>query len=285
MFKWISGTIRSMKPIAASDLMPDDAISWGYNLFLAEWCEKPLLRQSASEVVQVYEQFIAQFEKGSKEWWYCSRVRGAANSLARGIARRRKTHTERIAAAEQEKADMIARLSETERWWGLLKGGIRLLLLGGFSYAIVRAIFTLPRLAQQTTGLHEQYAAIATALAIALIGSFIRWRIMLRRMFRVFRIYAQAISDANEEYSKSALVEYRFAAESAVQAYEQLTGHKSPVTAGLNNLLQDLIQGRYGAEEEPQSWWDVLRKRINDSLLVLVTPKPASRAPKTPHAT
>src|SRR5512136_2857517 len=103
-----------MTPLAASDLMPDDVISWGYNMFLAEWCEKPLLRQSAADVVSAYEQFTLRFEQGSKEWWYCSRVRGAANSLARGIARRKNTHAERIAAAEQEKANMIARLLESE---------------------------------------------------------------------------------------------------------------------------------------------------------------------------
>jgi hypothetical protein len=268
-----------MTPIAASDLMPDDVIAWGYNMFLAEWCEKPLLRQSAQQVVQVYEQFADQFEAGSQDWWYCSRVRGAANSLARGIARRKSTYAERVAAAEQEKTNMIARLLESERWWGLLKGGCRLLVLGGFSYALVRAIFTLPRIADQTTGLQEQYASIATALAVALIGSFARWRLMMRRIIRVFRTYAQAISEANEEYAKSVLVEYRFAAESAVYAYEQLTGRKSPVTAGFNNLLQDLIQGGYVADAVPQSWWDVLKKRVNDRLLSIVTPSGNSRKP------
>jgi len=271
-----------MTPIAASDLMPDDVIAWGYNMFLAEWCEKPLLRQSAQEVVEVYNRFTEQFEQGTKEWWYCSRVRGAANSLARGIARRKNTHAERVAAAEQEKTNMIARLSESERWWGLLKGGFRLLVLGGFSYALVRAIFALPRISAQTTGLQEQSASIATALAVALIGSFARWRIMMRRLLRVFRTYSQAISDANDEYVNSVLVEYRFAAESAVYAYEQLTGHKSPVTAGLNNLLQDLIQGRYMVEPAPQSWWDVLKKRVNDRLLAALPPGRGTPATKKP---
>jgi hypothetical protein len=271
-----------MTPVAASDLMPDDIISWGYNMFLAEWCDKPVLRQSAQEVVRVYEEFANQFESGTKEWWYCARVRGAANSLARGIARRKKTHAERVAAAEQEKNNMIARLLESERWWGLLKGGVRLLLLGGFSYALVRAIFTVPHIAQQTTGLQEQYASVATALAVALIGSFVRWRLMMRRILRVFRTYANALSEANDEYAESVLAEYRFTAESAVQAYELLTGHKSPVTAGLNNLLQDLIQGVHPDEPEPQNWWDVLGKRINDSLLAFVTPKNRPQASKAP---
>jgi hypothetical protein len=274
-----------MTPVAASDLMPDDIISWGYNMFLAEWCENEVLRQSAREVVRVYEEFTVQFQSGTREWWYCARVRGAANSLARGIARRKKTHAERVAAAEQEKASMVARLSESERWWGLLKGGIRLLLLGGFSYALVRAIFAVPRIAEQRAGLQEQYASIATALAIALIGSFLRWRLMMRRILGVFRAYAQALSDANDEYARSVLIEYRFTAESAVQAYEQLTGHKSPVTAGLNNLLQDLIQGRYASEPEPQNWWDVLKQRINDKLLDIVTPKKRTRPSRTPPVT
>jgi len=78
------------------------------------------------------------------------------------------------------------------------------------------------------------------------------------------------------------LVEYRFAAESAVYAYEQLTGHKSPVTAGLNNLLQDLIQGRYMVEPAPQSWWDVLKKRVNDRLLAALPPGRGTPATKKP---
>jgi hypothetical protein len=271
-----------MTPVVATDLTPDDVIAWGYNMFLAEWCEKPLLRESARQVVQVYEQFAGRFEEGTQEWWYCSRVRGAANSLARGIARRKSTYAERVAAAEQEKSDMISRLLESERWWGLLKGGFRLLMLGGFSYVLVKTLFAMPRIAEQTTAIQEQRASIATALGVALIGAFLRWRLMMRRIIGVFRMYANAISEANEEYARSVLTEYRFAAETAVHAYEQLAGRKSPVTAGLNNLLQDLIQGGYVPEPSPQSWWDVAKKRMNDWLLALVTPGRGAPAPRKP---
>jgi hypothetical protein len=149
----------------------------------------------------------------------------------------------------------------------------------------VRAIFALPRIAEQTTGVQEHYAAFATALATALIGSFLRWRLMMRRLFGVFRAYSRALSDANDEYVRSVFVEYHFAAESAVQAYEQLTGRKSPVTPGFDNLLHDLIQGRYGtdSEAEPQSWWDVLKKRINNWLLGVVTPS-RGQSNRTPGA-
>lgn len=274
-----------MPQITAADLMPDDIIAWGYNMFLAEWCPQPMLRKSASEVVQVYEKFVAQFPEGTSEWWYCSRARGAANSLARGIARRKKTHSERIAAAEQEKADMIARLAGSERWWGLLKGSLRLLMLGGFSYALVRALFLMPKIANEARGLQEEYAAIATALAIALIGSFLRWRLMMQRMFRVFRRYAMAISEADNEYANSVLSEYRFTAESAVHAYEQLTGHKSPVTAGLNNLLQDLIQGRYDIKPEPPTLWEALKNRIYSSLISSMARKEEHAPPKQANIT
>lgn len=235
---------ENLQKVRARDIGPELAIEVGYNLYLLDACsEGSALRKSAETAVQQFNRIAEAFLGGTQEGLYIQKLRMAANSLARGIARRKQILKKREGAAEQKKTDMVVKIAQTEKLAGILRGGFQLLLLGGFGYALVKAFFAIPALAASVEGLEEQFASLASALGVALIGSFFKSWFMTRRILKVFKSYENAITGANEEYAQSVLKEYKFAAEEANLAFKQLTGEDPPVTEGFQNLLIGIIGG------------------------------------------
>jgi len=129
-------------------------------------------------------------------------------------------------------------------------------MLGGFGYVLImlifwiaNAIFSIPALQTQAVGKGPQYASIAFALALALIGSFAKSRIMAKRLMSVFSEYTEAITRANNQYTQSVIMEYKLAAETANLAWKEFTGKHPPITPGFHNLLIGLMGGEVGAPE------------------------------------
>lgn len=239
--------------IAARDIYPMVAVEAGYNLYLADNCEGSALRKSGQVAVKQFNNMMSFFPENSAEGIYCLHLRMAANSLARGIATRKRNLSKSIAAAEQKKDDMIRRIAEIEKHVGFLKGGCQLLAIGGFGYIvvmlvfwIVKALFEIPELETEAGGAGSQYASIAFALALALIGSFLKSRIMAKRVLSVFNEYTEAITRANNEYTQSVIMEYKLAAETANLAWKEFTGSDPPMTRSFHNLLIGIM----GAEDQ-----------------------------------
>ena len=122
--------------IAARDIYPLVAVEAGYNLYLADNCEDSVLRKSGQIAVRQFDKMMNSFPEKSPEGIYCLNLRMAANSLARGIATRKRNLNKRIAATEQKKDDMVNRIAETEKYIGFLRGALHLLMLGGFGYVL-----------------------------------------------------------------------------------------------------------------------------------------------------
>lgn len=224
--------------LCARDISPMTAIEAGYNLYLAQYCDPHSpLGESARKAVSHFEALLELFEQHSPQGVYCLQLRLAANSLARGIERRKKTLQSALDAIEAEKDDVIKRLAQTEGWWGILRGGAQILALGGFGYALVRALFSLPTLTEGTAGMNEGFAALATGLGTALIGSFLKAKYMARHLLKVFKQYSDAIRDAHAQYAASVQGEYRLAAETAHIAWTALTGEKPPTSSEFHLML------------------------------------------------
>ena len=243
--------------VAARDIYPLVAVEAGYNLYLADNCEDSVLRKSGQVAVRQFDKIMASFPEKSPEGIYCLNLRMAANSLARGIATRKRDLNKRIAAAEQKKDDMVGRIAETEKYVGFLKGALHLFMLGGFGYVLVMLMFriakaNIPTLETESGGVGTKYASVAFALSLALVGSFLKSRIMAKRVLSIFSEYTEAISEANKQYTQSVIMEYKLAAETANMAWKELTGTDPPMTPGLHNLLISIMGGE-NAEAEREN--------------------------------
>lgn len=245
-------------------LCPEMTILYGYSLYLLDHAnESPALHRDAQRSVREFNSLANSFPKGSPGRCFCMEVRMAAAALARGIASRKRILNEKIRAAEQKKEDMIRRMGQKERLVGFLRAGLRLAILGGFSYAFVRAFIHLPALEGETGA--EKFAAIATALAVTLLGSCIRAAIITRRMEKVFTEYDEALNVANEKYIRSVTMQYKLAAETAEMAWKEMTDEPPPMTSSFKALLMGIVAGerRKAAESErrkKRSFEELVRK-------------------------
>lgn len=236
------------RSISARDISPIIAIEAGYNLYLAEQsAPDSVIQQSAQVAVNNFHLLLEQFDPVSPEGIYCLQLRMASNSLARGIERRKRMQNDMHRAAVEEKDTAIRKFAQTESWFGILKGAIQILSLGGFGYALVHAIFEIPKLTEHTQGMREDFAAATTALGIALIGSFFKAKFITRRLFKAFDKYDQAKHRANNEYSQTVRSEYLFAAETANNAWQNYTGEPSPLPVEIHNLM---LRNMGAGEEE-----------------------------------
>lgn len=245
--------------IAAKDIHPVVAVEAGYNLYLADNCEDPELRNSARISAKNFNKMMNSFPEKSVEGLYCLNLRMAANSLARGIQTRKYSLNKKMAAAEQMRKDMIKRIAEAEKFIGFLRGGLHLLLLGGFGYFLIRAIF---KGQTQTAGIDPKYASIAFALALALIGACVKSRIMAKKVQNAFSEYTKAITNANDEYAQSVVVEYKLTAETAKLAWKELTGCEPPMTSGFHRLLISVMGTETKAGETQNAKKPVVKKMV-----------------------
>ncbi len=223
---------------------PNVAIEWGYNLYLAEVLdENSETRLSAVRAVHELEDLVNSFARGSRERLYLTTLRLAANSFAQGVERRKRSRADTLESAKQEKEEAIKRCTRDTRRGGLLSGGFKILLMGGFIFLLVRAVFDLPSVERQTAGADLQYISTCTALGIALIGAYIKAWFTDRKMVALFKQYDNKVQAANDRYADEVVTEYRFAAETAETAWHRLTDSPAPMTKAFEALLIGVIKG------------------------------------------
>lgn len=242
--------------LAATDIGPGEAIMAGFSMVAADnEALGPAVRTAARKATEEFTSSVETFPVGSRDRQYLDELLMAAVSFAAGLTRRQQERTARIQAAEEEREFNFKRIVQTQRTSGILKGGVQLLLLGGFAYAIVKAMFSLKALESGTPGLDPKYASIATALASALIGSFFKAWWTGRRVDQIHDKYREALREAKCIYSVEATQEYEFAAQEANLAWQKFTGKAPPMTDAFRVLVVGLLsseeQGRY--REEPRA--------------------------------
>ncbi len=235
--------------LAAADITPGEAIMAGFSMVAAD---NPALgetiRAAARAAAAEFRGLVSSFEDGSRERKYVSELLMCAVSFAAGLARRQAERAHRVEAAEQERALNFKRIVQTQRTSGILKGGVQLLLLGGFAYAIVKTIIGIKVLEGEATKLDAQYASLATAMASALIGSFIKAWWTGRSIGQVDRHYKDALREAKCIYAVEARQEYELAAQEANLAWQKFTGKKPPMTDAFRVLVLGLLAGDEAVE-------------------------------------
>lgn len=230
--------------VSAMDRSPGEAIMAGFSLVAADNAGLgPTLRAAARKAS---DEFVASIESAplhSRERQYLNELRMAAVSFAAGLTRRQHERAQRIAAAEEERELNIRRIVQTQRIGGVLRGGLQLLALGGFTYAFVSAVFSVKMIKGETVGLHREYAALATALASTLIGSFFKAWYTNLRIGQVDKRYKQALREAKDVYHCEAVQEYEYAAQEANLAWTKFTGKPPAITDAFRVLIVGLLAG------------------------------------------
>jgi hypothetical protein len=228
---------------------PNLAIEWGYNLYLLDALpEDSDTHKSAKLAIAELEGFVETFPVGSRERLYLTACRLAATGFARGIDRRKKAHLEGLRTAKERKDVKIQGYAKGLFSGAFLSSGFRMLLIGGLSYAIARAIFELPMMGNQVHTLNEQYASLASALGITLISSYINSWWTGRSLLKIVDHYDKERTSVDVTYSDQVVLEYRLAAETADNAWFQLTGQRAAVTKAFETLLVGIMKGARSGE-------------------------------------
>ncbi len=234
------------RQVELRDIYPEVAILLGYMMYLADAAEG-YMKQYALSTVESILLPLKSFDPTTPLGIYASKIQAAAIGLARGISSRKRILNVKLTDAEDKRRDGIARFAKTLKCWGWLTAAVRLVLLGGFGYAFVMAVFGMSAIQNRATGVSAQFASIATALAFALVGSYISASINTLRVVNIFKEHDAAISRADAEYSSRVESEYRYAAEAANLAWQALTGRTdAPMSPGFHNILFDVVTGRQG---------------------------------------
>ncbi len=240
----MSTSIDSSSKTITIDRGPGQAIMAGFCFVAAD---NPALgstlREAAKHASQEFTAAIEATSRDSREGEYLRELLMTAVSFAAGLTRRQQERSQRIQAADQERDLNFKRIVQTQRLGGILRGGLQIFALGGFTYALVGAIFSRHWLDDQAAGAHREYVSLATALASALIGSFFKAWWTGYRIDQVDAKYKGALKEAKDIYLREATQEYEFAAQEANLAWQRFTGKTPPMTDAFRILILSLLTG------------------------------------------
>lgn len=233
---------------------PNMAIELGFDQYLADSRpEGSAVREGAVSTIREFEAFVTSFQPGTRERIYLTTLRMAASSIASGITRRKKVLAARLKEAETEQDTFLRGFTRGQRLGGFLIGALKILLVGGFTYFLMRSL--APSMvhdqmvaadAAGTAGAsahaHDpQYMSLATAFGMTLIVSTVKEFWYGFRLQRSRKKYKQEVKKANDWYQDEVSREYKLAAETANIAWLQLTGSPPPMTRAFECLLAGVL--------------------------------------------
>lgn len=242
---------RPCDRIEATDVGPLFAIQRGYLEGAVELLsvDSPL-RTRICALLGEADEIMNRFEAGSREHLYLLQLRMIGAGLAQGVTQRNRTRMDRLAGARQEREIAMRRVVQTQTLVGVLRGGVQILLIGGFAYALVEAIFQLPSIQSRTAGTERSFASLATALGSALLGSFFKaWWIGFQ-VEQIARKHDADVRRINREYAGSVKQEYAVAAQEANLAWRRFTGRDPDVTSAFHELLMEAVAQEHQLSEE-----------------------------------
>lgn len=251
MSAFSEGTIPSVDR-NASDLdtrilsaTPNLAIEQGFDQHIVDSMPDTALRNGASKSVAEFDGFCETFTIGSRERLYLTTLRMAATSMASGMTRRKRILNDRLNSAEVEQDVFLRSFARGQRLGGFLSGALKLLLLGGFSMILVRTVFAnvVPDAdAVASPKMDPNHMSLATALGVTLIGAYLREFYQGWQLGRAMKRFKKAVDSANTWYQEEISKEYKLAAETANNAWLQLTGKPALMTGAFERLLLGVMQ-------------------------------------------
>jgi hypothetical protein len=197
------------------------------------------------------------FDPASPEGMYLLALRQSAVSFANGIRRNKSKMHKKLKAARVGMQRFRDKNKRDQRLGYALSTGAKLLLLGGFTWAIVKTLLMTQLFASHlneahggTGGLDPQYVSLSFALGSALISAYLRGWTLDRTIGKALEDYEQKIDSASEEYVEGVTTEYRLAANEAQVAWATMTHMPAPTTPAFDALLIDLFRGIAGLRKK-----------------------------------
>jgi hypothetical protein len=232
-------------------LPPHTAISYGYTLYKAYSKQKgSCARREAREIVHDMKKVFGRFKPDSKEGMYLLSLRQAAVSFGNGIRRRKAQMAKKLKAARTDMQRFRDRYKREQRLGYALSTGFKLLLVGGFAWAVVKTLLMTQLFGAHVTPaaggtgtLDPQYVSLSFALGMALISAYLRGWTQDRTIGKALERYESKLDKAYDEYVEGVITEYRFAANEAQVAWTTMTNTPAPTTPAFDNLLIDLFCG------------------------------------------
>ena len=199
--------------------------------------ENSARRTCGNLVIHEFTRALATFPEASRERVYLARILNIAVDLAIGIRTKKEIRASRLEDALQDRDLHYHRMVKAERWQGLLRMAMKLLLLSGFGYAFARTIIVTDGAGRMTPA-DEKWASAAFGMGFALIATYVRSWIIDRRIGALFRKHDQEARAAHREYQRTVTREYRWATDEAIDAWERMAGVKPELnTAAILSLM------------------------------------------------
>ncbi len=246
-------TIRRGKSLSPRMFTPDRVLDTAYCFYVVALlgeqrnCPEAEINKLASKVVEAFQWTCDHAEAGTKEWQFMTALQQIVVSLSRGIYRRKQIYEKNLQTAVQKKEMQVAEITQVTRQEGFLRSCLRALLLGGFGFALVRAIAPSLSIADSA---NPNYASLTAAIALILLGAVVKGFIMNRKIIRIFDDYDRAQLHANISYQQAALEEYTRAEMAACNAWEQFTGEKPLNWPGFEEVLRTDLARQQRLEDE-----------------------------------
>jgi hypothetical protein len=198
-------------------------------------------RASGSLVIEEFHRSIASFPHDSLERVYLTRILMISVDLAHGIRTKKEIREARLDDATRDRDMHYQRLVKAERWQGLLKLALKLLLLSGFGFAIAKT-FLSTRPDDPARQVNEGWASTAFGLGFALLATYIRSWMIDRKIGNLFKRHDREAHIAEMAYQRTVRREYQWAADEAIHAWECMTGCRPNTnTAALMSLMSPEI--------------------------------------------
>jgi hypothetical protein len=242
------GSEIQFQPVRADDVTPDHALALGYDLYIMADENSPH-SEAARLSVERFTTMIASFPADSRESLYLSALMSAALSMGRGIGRRKNKLHEREEAIKREQEEIIRNMSKAAKWTYMMRFAYRMVLMGGFGYALVRALFFLPTVQQHAADVNEGFASICFAIVVALFWGYISEWMSHIKLSRIFKHFDRAKREADYQYKLSVMEEYQLAAQSARKAWIEFTGREPPMSEAFDRLIRGVIGLREDDDE------------------------------------
>jgi hypothetical protein len=263
---------RQYKKLTVHDFLPSTVLSLGYSFYLQAASDiNSAIKEKAIQSVERFDRFCSFFEPDSKESVYLWKMLMASIDLGRGISSRKKNLLAEFEVIETKKEEMTARISEHERWRGVLTAAAKLFLIGGFGYFLVGVI--VPKVDVSSTASNSDRISLTAALGFALVGAFFRSIITAYRIGRLVIDYTKDRQRANLHYRRDIASQYDLALVSVNAAWKSMTGEEPPETDKMQEVLFSIVlsdRGEDSLKEDANAMEEELnRPGFKESLTML----------------
>ncbi len=214
--------------IRAHDILPPDAIDFGFSLYMADNTHsRPHTRESAQLVITWFQGVVNSFPEHSLERLYLVRLQTAAENLAHGVASRKERYERKITAAHIERELMKKVTTLTVIIGNVSRAAFQALVIGGLFLLLFHSLLGLPDFWQTKGATEPNYHLIITLVGTCMLGIAVKLFSTSRYHNRLLHI--KKLEDAAlREYRQSVKREYDLCAFKAQAAWESFTQQGYP---------------------------------------------------------